>query len=94
MSCYVIPLNLWNNSILNKIGRIWGEVANFDDDVCHLTSFKSAKVKVTTKSMELINNVINLECNWKIYPVRVCEEQIVVTEVVKKVCKCKIHQDK
>ncbi|CAL5338854.1 unnamed protein product [Camellia sinensis] len=86
LSCYGIPLNLWNSGTFRKIGRLWGEVVSLDEDICEPASFRCGKIKVATSLMELINSNLTLECNGRTYPIRVCEEQIV--KEVRAICKC------
>ncbi|KAL7200161.1 hypothetical protein ACSBR2_022294 [Camellia fascicularis] len=33
ISCYGIPLNLWNSTNLQRIGGLWGQVIDFDSDI-------------------------------------------------------------
>ncbi|KAL7184005.1 hypothetical protein ACSBR2_026222 [Camellia fascicularis] len=75
ISCYGVPLNLWNSDTFRKIDRLWGEVIHLDRDLCNPTSFCCGKVKIVTNVMELINTSLNLKCRGRIYPIRVCEEQ-------------------
>ncbi|KAL7229902.1 hypothetical protein ACSBR2_008455 [Camellia fascicularis] len=91
INCYGIPLNLWNRTNMNKIGRLWGEIICYEDELCQQESFTSGKMQIYTKCMELINKVVNLECKWVVYPVRVCEEQRVVVQTIKEECVCKKH---
>lgn len=86
MSCYGFPLNLWNSDTFRRIGRVWGKVVNFVGDIGEPTSFSCGRIRITTSVMELINSSINLDCKGRIYPIRVCEEQIV--KEVKANCKC------
>lgn len=86
LSCYGFPLNLWNSDTFRRIGRVWGKVVNFDGDIGEPTSFSCGRIRITTSVMELINSSINLDCKGRIYPIRLCEEQIV--KEVKANCKC------
>ncbi|KAL7263527.1 hypothetical protein ACSBR1_001645 [Camellia fascicularis] len=89
--CYGIPLNFWSVNTLKSIGSVWGKVIQFDGNLGQPLSFSSAKVRIVTKKMEIINEVVNLECKGQLYPVRVCEEQTVTEESVATACKCKVH---
>lgn len=88
LSCYGVPLVLWNNSTFCNIGREWGVVLEMDEDTSNLSSFHYGKVKIETRCMDIINHTINLECKGVIYPVRICEEQIIISKVVQESCIC------
>ncbi|CAL5419885.1 unnamed protein product [Camellia sinensis] len=92
LSCYGIPLHLWNSSNLRKIGGIWGQVLCLEGDMSQPISFVCAKLKVSTKWMEPINSVVQLECRGMVFPVRVCEEQVVTVRALKFTCTCHKHQ--
>ncbi|CAL5438961.1 unnamed protein product [Camellia sinensis] len=89
--CYGVPFNLWSADNFMKIGRIWGEVLKVDDETVQLSSFSCGRVKIATKFMESINSSILVLSGDRRYPVRVCEEQVMVTKVVQEDCKCAIH---
>lgn len=72
--CYGIPWNLWNRTILNRIGNIWAEVICIEGDVCNPKSFEYARIQILTRCMEPINEVINLECKGSSHTVRVWEQ--------------------
>ncbi|XP_028083084.1 uncharacterized protein LOC114284375 [Camellia sinensis] len=59
-----------------------------DADTVNLNSFHYGKVKVATRSVGTINHTINLDCKGVIYLVRICEEQIIVNQIVKEHCIC------
>ncbi|XP_028070288.1 uncharacterized protein LOC114272780 [Camellia sinensis] len=88
LSCYGVPLVLWNNNTFCSIGKEWGEVLKLDEDTANLKAFHCGKVKVATRHMGAINHTLNLECKGILYPVRICEEQIIVSQVVKEYCIC------
>ncbi|KAL7215492.1 hypothetical protein ACSBR1_027624 [Camellia fascicularis] len=75
ISCYGVPLNLWNLDTFQKIGRLWGELVLFDNDVCTPKSFRCGRFKIVTSVMDPINTSLNLECKGRFYPIRVFEEQ-------------------
>ncbi|KAL7204983.1 hypothetical protein ACSBR2_017996 [Camellia fascicularis] len=75
-----VPLNLWSFTTFRSIGETWGAVLAIDEDTLRLNSLHCGKVKIATSSMKPINHIINLECKGTIYPVRVCEEQIIVSK--------------
>ncbi|KAL7220024.1 hypothetical protein ACSBR2_012981 [Camellia fascicularis] len=68
------------------IGKIWGALTDIDDDTLWLNSLYCGKIKIATTSMDSINHTINLECKGKIYPMRVCEEQIIVSKPLQDQC--------
>ncbi|KAL7227601.1 hypothetical protein ACSBR1_022464 [Camellia fascicularis] len=70
--CFGVPFNLWSVNTFTRIGSIWGEVVQVDEDTSRMRSFKCGKVKIITKSLEPINRMIQLNCNGRLYPVRVC----------------------
>ncbi|KAL7214301.1 hypothetical protein ACSBR1_026670 [Camellia fascicularis] len=86
LSCYGIPLNLWNSTNVKRIGRLWGKFMCFEGDMNQPKSFVCAKIKISTNCMEPINKVVNLECKGMIHPVRVCEEQVVLPKLTNMVC--------
>ena len=88
ISCYGVPLILWNYNTFCNIGREWGEVLEMDEDTINLSTFHYGKVKIETRCMDTINHTINLECNGVFYPVRICEEQTIVSKIVKEQCIC------
>ncbi|KAL7176991.1 hypothetical protein ACSBR2_030345 [Camellia fascicularis] len=88
ISCYGIPLNLWNSTNLRRIGGLWGNFLCFDGDSDYPKSFACAKLKISTKCMEPINKVVKLDCKGLLYPLRVCEEQVVMEKTMSMVCKC------
>lgn len=88
LTCYGVPLNLWSCKTFSSIGRSWGEVIGIDEDTSKMRSFQSGKVRIATKCMESINTTIILRCKGVDYPVKVCEDQVVISEVVYKQCKC------
>ncbi|KAI7980648.1 hypothetical protein LOK49_Contig124G00010 [Camellia lanceoleosa] len=52
LNFYGIPLNVWNESTFTRIGSIWGEILQLDDDTKELMSFDCGKVLISTKVME------------------------------------------
>ncbi|CAL5385927.1 unnamed protein product [Camellia sinensis] len=62
LSCYGIPLNLWNSINVKRIGGLWGKFICFEGDMDQPRSFVCAKIKISTNCMEQINKVVNLEC--------------------------------
>ncbi|XP_028056423.1 uncharacterized protein LOC114260478 [Camellia sinensis] len=88
LSCYGMPLNVWNNNTFYSIGRLWGEVTGLADDTSNMENLICGKVRIVTKCMESINKTINLDCKGVLYPIKVCEDQIVTAKVVNKHCIC------
>ncbi|KAL7182727.1 hypothetical protein ACSBR1_041419 [Camellia fascicularis] len=74
-----------------SIGKLWGEVVSIADETSCMKSFECGRVRLLTKHMGLINNVVNLSCRGAIFPVRVAEEQVVETKFVTELCKCMLH---
>ncbi|XP_028061432.1 uncharacterized protein LOC114264892 [Camellia sinensis] len=74
ITCVGVPFNLWNVTTFSDIGKVWGEVVQIGEDILSQSSFQSGKVRIITNRLEFINEVINVECNGNIFPVRVCEE--------------------
>lgn len=93
LSCYGVPLNLWNSKTFSSIGRIWGEVIEFDDDTLNMKNLQCGRIRIVTTYMESINKSVNLDCQGILYPVKVCEEQIVTRVVITKICKCHKKND-
>lgn len=88
LNCYGIPLNVWNVDTFFSIGRLWGEVITLDEDTSTRSSLSVGKVKISTKAFEVINHIVNLELNGKVFPVRVVEEQVGVNSFIKAICEC------
>ncbi|GMP41786.1 hypothetical protein CsSME_00011759 [Camellia sinensis var. sinensis] len=86
LSCYGVPLNLWSYNTFSSIGKNWGVVIGMDDDTLRLQSLHCGKVQIATKTMESINQTINLECKGILYLVRVCEEHIIVSKLATDQC--------
>ncbi|THG02824.1 hypothetical protein TEA_014145 [Camellia sinensis var. sinensis] len=55
LSCYGIPLNLWNSTNVKRIGGLWGHFLYCEGDMNQPKSFACAKIKISTKCMEPIN---------------------------------------
>ncbi|GMP91370.1 hypothetical protein CsSME_00042101 [Camellia sinensis var. sinensis] len=92
LTCYGIPLHLWNRSNLVKIGSIWGEV--IDGAECLPQSFVCGKLKVLSKCMDPVNSVINLVTKHFSHPVRVLEVQGLEAKTINQCCSCLNHLDK
>ncbi|CAL5347681.1 unnamed protein product [Camellia sinensis] len=92
LSCYGVPLNLWSFSTFSSIGKIWGTVDAIDDDTIRLNSLHCGKVRIATTSMDSINHTINLECKGTLYPVQVCEEQIIASKTLQDQCVCQSNK--
>ncbi|KAL7233551.1 hypothetical protein ACSBR1_017214 [Camellia fascicularis] len=90
LSCYGIPLHLWNSYNIRKIGEVWGQVLCLEGVTSQPLTFVCAKVKISTKSMESINSAVNLECRGRVFPVKVCEEQVINLKSGK--CSCRCHK--
>ena len=56
------------------MGNIWGEVVQLDEATSSLESLACGKVRIITRRIEYINQVIMLNCNGQQHPVRVIEE--------------------
>lgn len=88
LNCYGIPLNVWNVETFYSISKLWGKVITLDEETSNKSSFAVGKVKISTNAFEIINNIVNLELNDIVYPVRVVEQHVGVTSFVKAVCEC------
>ncbi|GMP84736.1 hypothetical protein CsSME_00038149 [Camellia sinensis var. sinensis] len=80
ISCYGVPLNLWNSINFKNIGMLWGDVIAIDRSTLEMSHLCCGKVKITTKVIESINQVITLDCKGTLHQIRVCEEQVVVID--------------
>ncbi|GMP52740.1 hypothetical protein CsSME_00018444 [Camellia sinensis var. sinensis] len=92
LSCYGVPPNLWSFNTFNSIGRQWGQVIELDDNTLQLKNLQCGKVRIATSCMESINASIILDCKGVFYPVKICEEQIVISKVVMQHCSCRSIQ--
>ncbi|KAL7190512.1 hypothetical protein ACSBR2_022735 [Camellia fascicularis] len=75
ISCYGVPLNLWNSDTFRKIGGMWGELVYFDGDISTPKSFQCGRIKIVTSVMDPISTSPNLECKGRVFPIRAFEEQ-------------------
>ena len=94
LNCYNVPLHLWNVGTFFSIGRVPGDVIALDEGTSRFFSFNVGKVLISISIFEVINQMINLEVNGKLYPVRVVKEQVVVNNFMQSVCTCKCGQVK
>ncbi|KAI8006971.1 hypothetical protein LOK49_LG07G01623 [Camellia lanceoleosa] len=94
LSYYGVPPNLWSFNTFNNIGRQWGKVIGLDDDTLKLKNLQCGKVRIATSCMESINASIILDCKGILYPVKIYEEQIVISKVVMQQCSYRSHQRK
>ncbi|CAL5340772.1 unnamed protein product [Camellia sinensis] len=77
ITCVGVPLNLWSIKTFEAIGKVWGEVVQYDADTVGGQHFMFGKVRIITKRMEPINTVITLVGSLRDYQVRVFEEPLV-----------------
>ncbi|CAL5415164.1 unnamed protein product [Camellia sinensis] len=75
VNCYGVPPNLWSSNTFKEIARLWGELVSLDGHIGTHRSFRCGRFSIITNVMDPITTSINLECNGKIYPIRVFEEQ-------------------
>ncbi|KAI8003224.1 hypothetical protein LOK49_LG08G01813 [Camellia lanceoleosa] len=59
---------------------LWGDVIEIDRSTLEMSYLCCGEVKIATKVMECINQVITLDCKGTLHQIRVCEEQVVVIE--------------
>ena len=79
---------MWNAGTFFSIGRVRGDVIALDEATSRFLSFNVGKVLIFTSNFEVINQILNLEVNGKLYPVIVVEEQV-VNNFMQSVCSCK-----
>ncbi|KAL7181638.1 hypothetical protein ACSBR1_040519 [Camellia fascicularis] len=91
ITCFGVPLHLWNRPNFVKIGSLWGEVLEGEEGIPQ--SLDCGKLRILTKCMDPINKVIHLETNQFSYPVRVLEDQSAVAKNFKQYCNCSTPQD-
>ncbi|CAL5374888.1 unnamed protein product [Camellia sinensis] len=89
LSCYGVPPNLWSFNTFSRIGKFWGKVVELDDDTLHLNNLQCGEIRIATSCMESINCTVDLDCKGILYPVKICEKQIVISKVV--MTKCNSH---
>ena len=61
-----------------------------DEETSNSLSFKCRQVKIATKTMKFINTVAQVKCRDNFYPVRICEEQVMLTKVTES-CNHVVH---
>ena len=69
---------MWNAGTFFSIGRVPGHVIALDEGTSSFFSFNVGKALISISIFEVISQMINLEVNGKLYPVRVVEERVVV----------------
>lgn len=89
LNFYGIPIHLWCATNINKLGQIWGEVITEAEETFKCLSFVVGKVLISTSKMELINEVMDIECRNEVFKIRVIEEQMVIHTFLKADCTCK-----
>ncbi|CAL5327246.1 unnamed protein product [Camellia sinensis] len=89
LSCYGVPPKLWSFNTFSCIGKFWGKVVELDDDTLHLNNLQCGEIRIATSCMESINCTVDLNCKGILYPVKICEKQIVISKVV--MTKCNSH---
>lgn len=88
LSCYGLPLHLWNANSFSASGQRWGNVVQTSDETLKGLSFAVGKVLISTRRMEAINEVIEVECKGKYFKVRVMEEQMLINTILRTECSC------
>ncbi|KAI8535023.1 hypothetical protein RHMOL_Rhmol10G0142700 [Rhododendron molle] len=88
LNCYGIPLHLWNAQTFLNIGKLWGEVVLIAEDTLKDLSFSVGKVLISTREMDLINQIVEINNNGSVSQIRVMEEQMVVNTILRTDCAC------
>ncbi|KAL7248446.1 hypothetical protein ACSBR2_003221 [Camellia fascicularis] len=74
LSCYGVPPNLWNRKNFQKIGEVWGDVVEIDEDTVTMDSLKYGRLRIWTSHLERIDKSVILDCQGSFYPIWVFEE--------------------
>lgn len=88
ISCYGVPLHLWNSDTFFRIGGIWGEPITLDEATSNRFSFSCGRVQICTNVFGSINDEINLEDKGRVYPIKVMEDHGTFSSRIKDLCKC------
>lgn len=88
LNCYGIPLHLWNAQTFLNIGKLWGEVVLIAEDILKDLSFSVGKVLISTREVDLINQLVEINNFDCVSQIRVMEEQMVVNTILRTDCAC------
>ncbi|GAB2281439.1 hypothetical protein Dimus_016027 [Dionaea muscipula] len=93
LCCYGVPVHAWNVKTFDAIARNWGKMIQFEEDTVNGVHFDVGKVKIFTRHVGFINQLLNLEVGLLSFPIRVAEEQSVYICNSCADCKCCNYAD-
>ncbi|KAH7843725.1 hypothetical protein Vadar_020084 [Vaccinium darrowii] len=93
LNCFGVPLNVWVAQTFHNIGKLWGDVLALDVYTIKGMAFDRGRIFVATEKFDHINEVIQLEVNGKLIPIRVSKDSYnsVNMEHVDSVLKSSLH---
>lgn len=69
-----LPMHVWDEQSFKKLGTMFGEFLDFDEDTINSSIFDMARLLVGTTSMALVNEQISVEVMGAVFNVWVMEE--------------------
>lgn len=75
ISCYGMPLNVWNVPSFQAIGSNWGDFIEVDENTLQEASYEKGRILIATENPSKIEGKIQLIVEGKRYMIRVEEEQ-------------------
>ncbi|KAG5562937.1 hypothetical protein RHGRI_005615 [Rhododendron griersonianum] len=79
LSCFRVPLNVWNTHTFSNISKIWGETVKIDELTAKSLAFDKGRIFILTEQLECINEVVNLNVKGVLYPIKVVEDPVAET---------------
>lgn len=71
---YGLPMHAWDEQSFKKLGNLFGEFLDFDDESINASRLDMARVLVRTTSLALINEPVSVEVMGAVFNVLVMEE--------------------
>jgi hypothetical protein len=69
-----IPIHVWDEHLFKKIGNVFGDFVDFDEETIARKRFDFARVKISTEKMGLIDDVVELMVVGACFSIWVVEE--------------------
>jgi len=82
---YGLPMHVWDEQSFKKLGALFGEFLDFDDDTINLSRLDMARLLVGNTSMSFINEQLKVEVMGAGFNVWVVEEVVPVMGLNKEV---------
>lgn len=79
ISCFGVPLHVWNSQTFVNIGKLWGETIKIDELTAKSLAFDKGRIFILTYHLECINEVVNLKVKGDVFPIKVAEDPMAET---------------